>query len=67
MNQAQLIDGRMVSTSSEDWRAECEARYALKMDLTRRRAFIEAVEKQRGKPAADKLRASIKAVWDDAR
>lgn len=35
-----LIDGREVSSSSEEWRHECEARYLLSMGLEDRRAML---------------------------
>lgn len=68
MNQAQLIDGRMVDTSSEDWRHECEARAIMALHSTQmRREFLEAIERKRGKEAADKLRHTIGLMWEAAR
>ena len=63
-----------VDTSSEEWRRECEARWVLKnlpvankprarIKKTTRREYIEAVERQRGKEAADQLKADIKKEW----
>jgi hypothetical protein len=35
-----LIDGREVSTWSDDWRHECEARFLLSLPLERRRCLM---------------------------
>ncbi len=65
MNLVRLLDGREVSSSSEHWRHECEARaIAALPTLNERRAWLEAVEKRRGKDAADRLRVTMKALWD---
>lgn len=49
MNTVTLIDGRKVSSDSEEWRAECEARAVCRMPgyyhedrETRRRTWIKA-------------------------
>lgn len=39
-NPVTLIDGRVVDSYSEEWRAECEARAILAMPLPKRRAFL---------------------------
>lgn len=60
-----LLDGRNVSDYSEDWRHECEARaIAALQTLEQRRAWLELIEKRRGKPAADRLRATMKLLWE---
>lgn len=60
-----LIDGRVVCSSCEDWRAECEAREVLNMrTLIERRTYLDAVEGRRGKQATDELRALIAALWE---
>lgn len=60
-----LLDGREVDSASEEWRHECEARAVADLrTLDERRAWLEAVEKRRGKPAADRLRATMKALWE---
>lgn len=60
-----LHDGREVDSSSEEWRHECEARSIMAIKtLAERRAFLDGVEARRGKDAADRLRATIKALWD---
>ena len=65
MNTATLIDGTTTDTSSEAWRHECEARAILALPtLADRRAHLDAIEKRRGKPEADRLRATMGALWD---
>lgn len=71
-----LRDGRTVSSYSEEWRMECEARAVLRMPSTyeRRRYLFGApddrgnmvggIAKKRGKDAADKLAAVVKQLWD---
>ena len=67
-----------MDTSSEEWRRECEARWVLKnlpvankprarIRKTTRREYIEAVEKQRGKEAADQLKRDIRRQWEALR
>jgi hypothetical protein len=59
-----LIDGREVPAESEDWRHECEARaIAALRTLAERRAWLEDLERKRGKAAADQLRQTIAALW----
>lgn len=67
MNTVTLHDGREVSSDSEEWRCECEAKAALRLDLNSRRAYLEDIEKKRGKQAADALKARIVAVWTKGR
>ncbi len=60
-----LIDGREVSSDSEAWRHETEARsIAALPGLPQRRAWLEDIEKKRGKVAADMLRATMKLLWE---
>lgn len=60
-----LLDGREVPADSEEWRHECEARAISDLrTLDERRAWLEALERRRGKPAADRLRATMKALWE---
>lgn len=61
---ARLVDGREVSSDSEEWRHECEARaiYALP-SLAERRAFLESLEHRRGKAAADALRKTMSEIY----
>lgn len=60
-----LVDGRQVDSSSEEWRHETEARaIAALPTLAERRAWLEDIEKKRGKNAADMLRVTMRALWD---
>ena len=65
MNLVRLLDGREVDSASEHWRHECEARaIAALPTLAERRAWLEQVEKRRGKESADRLRVTMKALWE---
>jgi hypothetical protein len=60
-----LIDGTEVSTNSEQWRHECEARAISSLPtLADRRAWLEQIEKRRGKDEASRLRVTMRALWD---
>lgn len=54
MGTVTLYDGRKVDSASEAWRAECEARAILEMDVAKREQFWQAIEQKRG---ADALKA----------
>lgn len=59
-----LIDGREVSSASEEWRHECEARTVLRMggrDV--RRAYLDKVGARRGKPAMFALEDTLVKLW----
>lgn len=59
-----LHDGATAPSDSEAWRHECEARaIAALPTLAARRAWLAAIAKRRGDPAADRLRATIAAIW----
>lgn len=61
---ATLVDGRVVSTTSEEWRHECEARaIAALPSLEQRRAWLRDIEERRGAAAVEQLRATMSAVW----
>lgn len=55
-----LRDGRIVSSSSEAWRLECEARTILKR--RDRKEYLEKVRQKRGVDAAVKLRNEMLAI-----
>jgi hypothetical protein len=64
-----LCDGpgrAMVDKSSEEWRAQCEARYWLK-GLGRSKdkfdVLIARIRKVRGQAASDKLAENIRKEW----
>lgn len=51
-------------TYSDQYRHECEVRYVLSLPgKERRRAYLEAVDKLRGKAAGDRLRQDILKAW----
>jgi hypothetical protein len=59
-----LHDGREVPSDSEEWRAECEARYLLnRPTIDERRALLAAIEKRRGKKAREDLEQRALAIW----
>lgn len=63
-----LHDGRQIDSASEDWRHECEARGILRLPtVNERRQWLESIEKRRGKAAADRLRATMQALWKPRR
>lgn len=63
-----LIDGREVPSDSDEWRHECEARAIAKLPgLAQRRAWLEDIERKRGKAEADRLRATMRALWEAKR
>lgn len=47
----------------EQHRAECEARFVLKMKLADRRVYLESIEKHRGKEGRKYLEGFIKKEW----
>lgn len=65
MSTVTLIDGRQVSSSSPEWRHECEARAIAALPaLADRRYRLEQIEKDRGRDAADALRKTMAALWN---
>lgn len=53
-------------TYTEEHRHACEVRYVLAMpDKQARRAYLDGVEKKRGKQAADMLRDDVLKAWKD--
>jgi hypothetical protein len=59
-------DRAMVDKSSEEWRAQCEARYWLRIigrSKGRFDALIATIRKVRGQAASDKLAAGIREQW----
>ena len=54
---AQVYDDR------ERYRAECEARFVLAMAKTDRKAYLEGIEKSRGKSGREYLEKYIMAEW----
>ena len=65
MSTVTLLDGRQVDSASEDWRHECEARaIAARPTLAERRMYLDEVERRRGAAAADRLRETMKQLWE---
>lgn len=59
----QLHDGRSVSNYSEEWQHESEAAAILEFrNLAKRNEHLRRLEGHRGKPAAEKLRATMAAI-----
>lgn len=52
---------------SQEWMAECEARWALSLQQHERQDYLALVEKKRGKPARDILDAWMMEVWTRSR
>ncbi|SDY38257.1 hypothetical protein [Nitrosomonas sp. Nm58] len=54
-----------MDTSSEEYRAACEAEEVFRLFKTKeeRRAYIDGVEKKRGIAAANKLRSDVYDEW----
>ena len=63
-----LIDGRIVSNCSDEWRHECEARALMALPSQRaRREALDTIIDKRGVAAADRLRVTMTAIWERAR
>lgn len=74
-NIVKLHDGTEVTSDSEEWRAECEARWVIKLpDKGARRRFIwgepndkgvmsGGVAGRRGKQSAQKLEDKVRELW----
>jgi len=59
-----LHDGTVVCGTCADWRHECEARAIMALRSTaERRAWLDDIERRRGKPARLALQETIKALW----
>jgi hypothetical protein len=59
-----LREGKTVCSSCPMWRAECEARMVVGLaSLDQRRDYIAGVAKERGRLAADALKAEVAAEW----
>ena len=59
-----LHDGTEVSSFSEAWRHETEARWILKLPrLDERRAWLQSLEAKRGAQAVQRLKQTMEALW----
>jgi hypothetical protein len=60
-----LHDGREVADDSDEWRHECECRaIAALPTLADRRAWLESLEKRRGLPEVQRIRETMKKLWE---
>lgn len=57
-----LRDGRIVCSSCECWRLECEARHVLTKPDAEKRVYLEAIGKKRGEAARQELREEMLAL-----
>lgn len=65
MTTVRLLDGTEADSASEAWRHECEARaIAALPTLADRRAWLDAIEKRRGQAEADRLRETMRKLWE---
>ena len=63
-----LCDGTEVSSYSEAWRHETEARWILKLgSLDERRAWLQGLEKRRGKAHVEQLKTTMRNLWAQPR
>ena len=53
----------MTNTASEQWRAECEARWLAKREPEQIKQYLGLVEQRRGKQAAQNLRDATAREW----
>jgi hypothetical protein len=61
MHTVRLIDGQQVSSESEQWRHECEARAIAKLSTREERdAWLSTIAIRRGEPAAERLRETMR-------
>ena len=57
-----LRDGRVVCSSCECWRHECEARFVLTKPDVEKRAYLEGIGEKRGEAARQELREEMLAI-----
>lgn len=61
-NVVTLADGSKIASDSEEWRAECEARFVLGKTHTARTEFMAFIGQRRGASAEESLRSCIEAT-----
>ena len=62
--ESQHLEQSRGPTYSEEHRHACAVRYVMSLpDKQRRRAYLDAVEKLRGKAAAERLRDGVLKAW----
>ena len=62
MSSVTLRDGRIVCSSCECWRHECEARHVLTKPDAEKRAYLEGIGEKRGEAARQELREEMIAL-----
>lgn len=61
-----LRTGEVVSSASEAWRAECEARHVLAIPgRLARRDYLEGIRKRRGEAGYKYLADLVLAIWEN--
>ena len=67
------VNGKQVCTYSEDWRAECELRYAMRLPDKARKPkitklmYLDMVEKERGYPTRKAMRDEMVKRYKEGR
>lgn len=64
-----LIDGTKVAATSDEWKAECAARFAhvqamRRLDTQGRRIYLEGVERAEGPEALRRLKDAFLYDWE---
>lgn len=68
MNTATLITGEQVSSSSEAWRHECEARHVAQLATrAERQHYIAEVTRKRGAAAGQALQTLATTIYNTER
>lgn len=62
MNPVTLSDGQIVDSSSEAWRAECEARYILSLSMPKRVEQLALITFKRGIDATNRIRKNCYVI-----
>ncbi len=60
----QLIDGRLVESSAEEWRTETLARHILRKPLPERQAWLADHEAKHGKADTQVLKDAMTAIFE---
>lgn len=64
MNPVKTPLGEIIDSSSEEWRAWCEAQHVTKITkLSARQEYIASVRKVRNDKAANDLMAKVLIIW----
>lgn len=65
MHTVRLIDGREVPSDSEEWRHECQCRAIARLyPVDVRRECLEKLEAEHGKPYVERIKETLKKMWD---